>query len=114
MAPSIVQAASLLLFASSAWATLAVEHEFGFEAFRLDKRAPGPSTNLPASWTYQGCYTDGGPRTLNGPSYVNTTDMTIGSCIAFCNTQYYIYAGVEYAQECCKYFCLSKVCLVHS
>jgi hypothetical protein len=29
--------------------------------------------------------------------------MTVESCVNFCNNQKYIYAGVEYAQECCKY-----------
>lgn len=28
--------------------------------------------------------------------------MTVESCVAFCSGQNYIYAGVEYAQECCK------------
>jgi len=102
MAPSIVQAAASLLFVCSAWATLDVRYDAGLAGLRLDKRAPGPSTNLPASWTYQGCYTDSGPRTLNGANYVNTTGMTVGTCIAFCNTQYYIYAGAEYGQECCE------------
>jgi hypothetical protein len=29
--------------------------------------------------------------------------MTVENCVNFCNGQNYIYAGVEYAQECCKY-----------
>jgi hypothetical protein len=29
--------------------------------------------------------------------------MTVENCVDFCNGQKYIYAGVEYAQECCKY-----------
>jgi hypothetical protein len=28
--------------------------------------------------------------------------MTVESCVSFCNSQNYIYAGVEYAQECCE------------
>jgi hypothetical protein len=28
--------------------------------------------------------------------------MTVESCVNFCNGQNYIYAGVEFAQECCK------------
>ena len=103
MAPSIVQLAASLLLAGSTFASL--DHQYDVNIVRdvsiLAKRAPAPSTNLPSTWTYQGCYTDGGPRTLSGPAYTNTTGMTVGSCIAFCNTQYYIYAGLEYAQECC-------------
>jgi hypothetical protein len=29
--------------------------------------------------------------------------MTVESCVNFCNGKNYIYAGVEYAQECCKF-----------
>ena len=28
--------------------------------------------------------------------------MTVESCVAYCNGQNYIYAGVEYASQCCK------------
>jgi hypothetical protein len=67
----------------------------------LDKRAAAVSSNLPTTWTYQGCYVEGtNRRLLSGPSYVNTTGMTDETCIAFCNMQYYIYAGTEYSQEC--------------
>ncbi len=27
--------------------------------------------------------------------------MTVGNCISFCENQDYIYAGVEFTQECC-------------
>ena len=68
----------------------------------LDKRAGVVSTTLPGTWTYQGCYTDPGPRTLADASYINTTGMTEQSCISYCSTLGYIYAGTEYSQECCK------------
>jgi len=43
-----------------------------------------------------------GARTLTSASYTDTKDMTVENCVNFCNGQKYIYAGVEYAQECCK------------
>lgn len=95
MAPSIVQAALSLCLVGSSFAAL--ENRYSIV---LDKRAAGLSSNLPTTWTYQGCYTDPGPRTLSGPSYVNSTAMTDETCIGFCSEQYYIYAGTEYSQEC--------------
>ena len=46
-----------------------------------------------------------GSRTLSGASYINSTGMTVESCINFCSTgaNAYIYAGVEYADECCQF-----------
>jgi hypothetical protein len=99
MAPSIVQAAVSLMLVGSVWAEL--DTRYVVEV--LDKRDGVVSTTLPSTWTYQGCYTDPGPRTLAGPSYANATGMTEETCIAYCNTQGYIYAGTEYSQECCKY-----------
>lgn len=46
---------------------------------------------------------DGGARTLTSASYTDTTNMTVENCVNFCNNQHYIYAGVEYAQECCRF-----------
>ncbi|KAH7925711.1 copper radical oxidase-like protein [Leucogyrophana mollusca] len=61
------------------------------------------TSSLPGAWSALGCYTDnGGARTLSAAFYADTTSMTIESCITFCSTgsNTYIYAGVEYAQEC--------------
>jgi WSC domain len=44
-----------------------------------------------------------GGHTLTSATYTDTVNMTVESCVNFCNGQNYIYAGVEYAQECCKY-----------
>jgi len=43
-----------------------------------------------------------GDRTLSSASYADGTGMTVESCISFCSTgsNSYIYAGVEYADEC--------------
>lgn len=44
-----------------------------------------------------------GGRTFSSASYAGT-GMTVESCISFCSTgaNSYIYAGVEYADECCE------------
>lgn len=106
MAPSFVQAALSLCLVGSAFASIeaanVLEPRYMMEPryAALDTRAAAISSNLPGTWTYQGCYTDPGPRTLSGPSYTNTTGMTDETCIAFCDSQSYIYAGTEYSQEC--------------
>ena len=41
-------------------------------------------------------------RTLTSAGYADTTNMTVENCVSFCNTRNYIYAGVEYGQECCE------------
>lgn len=99
MAPSIVQVAISLMLAGSTWASS------NSHVVVLEKRAPPvvPSV-LPGTWTYQGCYTDGGPRTLSGQTYASATNMTDAYCIGFCEQNGYIYAGTEYSSECCKSF----------
>lgn len=65
------------------------------------------------SYSYQGCYHEATTgRLLTGPSYSNSTGMTVESCTAFCydNMPNGLYAGVEYGQECkwiSKFFGLS-------
>ena len=53
-----------------------------------------------------------GARTLSSASYANSNSMTVESCISFCSpgSNSYIYAGVEYADECCesRVFCLTR------
>lgn len=44
----------------------------------------------------------GNPRTLSAATYGDGTAMTDESCVNFCKGKGFIYAGVEYAQECCK------------
>lgn len=41
-------------------------------------------------------------RTLTGAEFTNTTGMTVESCVSFCDSQSFIYAGVEFSQECCR------------
>ncbi|KAF8259546.1 copper radical oxidase [Lactarius quietus] len=62
---------------------------------RLQQRA------LPAGWTSLGCYSDNvNGRALTAASYTSATDMTVENCVNYCNGQNFIYAGIEYAQEC--------------
>ena len=70
---------------------------------------------LPGSWTSQGCYTcasslynvtrrtellsssdNVGGRTLSAATFASST-LTTESCISFCSSHNYIYAGTEYA-----------------
>ena len=102
MAPSFVQAAVSVLFAGSAWASVFdVDFNLGVDEELLVKR--DVPTVLPGTWQYQGCYTDQAPRTLGGPNFANTTGMTPKLCIDFCDARNYIFAGVEYSQECCEW-----------
>ena len=39
-------------------------------------------------------------RALTAAAYTSTTDMTVESCISFCDGKGYIYAGLEWYQEC--------------
>lgn len=56
---------------------------------------------LPGDWSSIGCYTDNtGARTLTGPSSTDLVNMTVENCIAFCDSQKFIFAGVEFMQEC--------------
>lgn len=60
-------------------------------------------TRAPAAWTYHGCWTDQGDRQLGGASYA-ADNMTPSTCIAFCESKGYSFAGVEYSRECfCGY-----------
>ncbi|KAK5999297.1 hypothetical protein QM012_005622 [Aureobasidium pullulans] len=61
-----------------------------------------PSYN---GYNYMGCYAESGGRTVNSAS-LNTNDMTIEKCGAFCIGKGYSFFGVEYAQEC---YCGSNV-----
>lgn len=63
----------------------------------VSKRAP--VATLPGAWTYQGCYTDVG-RTISAAAYADNVGMTIETCISFCSSKGFQYAGTEYYQEC--------------
>lgn len=57
-----------------------------------------PAT-LPGQWQYEGCYTDIPGRTLTGGGYVNGTHMTAETCISYCQTRGFKFAGTEYSVE---------------
>lgn len=56
---------------------------------------------LPAGWTLVGCLTEATTgRALNQDQYYDNVAMTEPKCMAYCQSKGYIYAGVEYYQEC--------------
>ncbi|KAL0956983.1 hypothetical protein HGRIS_003084 [Hohenbuehelia grisea] len=69
-------------------------------AFSLSVLATECASN--SAWEPQGCFFDspGRARTLSGASYVDSHNMTIETCVAFCQNGGYNYAGVEFGQEC--------------
>lgn len=53
-----------------------------------------------STYAYQGCFTDGASRNLNGPS-TSDPSMTAEKCVSFCRKQNkQTYAGLEYSTEC--------------
>jgi len=57
-------------------------------------------TSFPGNWSLVGCFTDvSTARTLAATATVGP-NMTIETCIAFCNAGGFIFAGVESGQEC--------------
>lgn len=80
----------------------------------LVKRDLSPPTNLPGSWRYYGCYTDSvSDRKLSSASYKDS-GMTDESCISFCSSQGYTFAGTEYSTECYCGFALKSSSAVDS
>ena len=68
-----------------------------------------PPTTVKQVGTYlsQGCYNEASNgRLLSGASYTNAANMTVESCVNFCNAKGSDYAGVEYAEEC---YCASSL-----
>ncbi|CAG8976444.1 hypothetical protein HYALB_00008033 [Hymenoscyphus albidus] len=111
MAPSLFQVAVALMFVGAAVSSSDNGYGHGGGLFKRIAAAM-PHTrdvaltpavvpaSLPGSWTYQGCYTDNGPRTLIGKATSSGTLMTDEYCIAFCDQNGYLYAGTEYSNEC--------------
>jgi hypothetical protein len=62
--------------------------------------ASGPSTVASSGGlTSQGCIQEVSGRALRGTS-MTSASMTIDMCVAYCTSNGYSMAGVEYAQEC--------------
>lgn len=67
----------------------------------LWKRDTVVPSSLPKGWVYAGCYFDDvGARSLSGGNTASQTTMTDESCISFCASNDFIYAGTEYSNEC--------------
>jgi hypothetical protein len=59
------------------------------------------TTVNPSTWINMGCYVDVG-RTLSQGGYNDNNAMTVESCITYCASIGYVYAGTEYTSQCCK------------
>ncbi|KAF5353807.1 hypothetical protein D9758_010585 [Tetrapyrgos nigripes] len=67
----------------------------------LRHRRQSVPTHLPGNWTSLGCFTDlVNGRTLTGPTFTSSTNMTAENCINFCDSQEFVFAGTEFGQEC--------------
>jgi hypothetical protein len=61
----------------------------------------GPGKELPGGWSYYGCYSDDvNDRALDVKGYTDTTGMSQGSCMVYCGSAGYTFAGIEYGSEC--------------
>ncbi|WRT68284.1 uncharacterized protein IL334_005260 [Kwoniella shivajii] len=59
------------------------------------------ATALPSGWKALGCMTDSTTtRALPGVSSSDANNNTIQGCVASCASKGYLFAGVEYGQEC--------------
>ncbi|EIN04521.1 galactose oxidase [Punctularia strigosozonata HHB-11173 SS5] len=93
-----MSAPSAALFVSSLLSVTNAVHIVPRHSF--SSRASVP-TKLPGNWTSKGCWTDDtGSRTLGAASFTDTANMTVENCISFCDKQSFIFAGIEFAQEC--------------
>lgn len=96
---TLLKSSLLLLSTFAVSEAAATGHGRLHEARNLQKRA-AISTNLPAGWASQGCFTDNvNSRALGGKFYFDAA-MTEESCISYCSSNGFAYAGVEYSQEC--------------
>ncbi|QIW95400.1 hypothetical protein AMS68_000918 [Peltaster fructicola] len=93
----------LSLLLSSVQATYSPGHHAYLDSLigRATTQLTPASNSLPTNWTYTGCYNDNqGSRTLNGPYYGDGSGMNASTCVSFCASQNYVYAGTEYSSQC--------------
>ncbi|KAI0364868.1 galactose oxidase [Pilatotrama ljubarskyi] len=64
------------------------------------RQAPATPDIPGTNYTFLGCFTDEGARSLGDATFTNTTGMTVESCVSFCSSQSFNFAGLEFAQEC--------------
>jgi hypothetical protein len=60
----------------------------------------GTATNLPAGWTYKGCWIDNAQGRIMAGPVAETGTMTIETCVALCDAQGMPVAGLQYAGQC--------------
>lgn len=67
------------------------------------RRDLSPPTTPQAGWGYIGCFVDSvAQRSLNGAVHYDTTGLMAQTCVAYCASAGFAYAGMEYTAECCK------------
>ena len=88
---------------SDIWSCCLLQSVDGMEVYRMLHVRVWLLTTL--DWTDTNDSEGSGSRALTAASYTNTTGMTEESCVNFCNTKSFIYAGVEYGSECCTSSC---------
>ncbi|KAI0808290.1 hypothetical protein C8Q74DRAFT_1189458 [Fomes fomentarius] len=64
------------------------------------RQAPTTPDIPGTKFEFLGCFTDQGARSLGDANFVNNTGMTVESCVGFCSTKGFNFAGLEFAQEC--------------
>ncbi|KAJ7186433.1 copper radical oxidase [Mycena filopes] len=65
------------------------------------QRRQGIPPTLPGNWSSVGCYTDSAAaRTLSALATADVVNMTVENCIDFCDSKQFVFAGVEFMQEC--------------
>ncbi|PSN72640.1 WSC-domain-containing protein [Corynespora cassiicola Philippines] len=86
--------------------TLLINLLIASSSARSIARRQAPPTELPDGWSYKGCYSDAtGSRTLRAANTASDSNSA-ASCIAFCSTRGYAFAGTEYGVEC---FCGNSI-----
>ncbi|TVY89537.1 WSC domain-containing protein, partial [Lachnellula willkommii] len=74
---------------------------------RNQEQPAAPSCTSYTPFVYSGCFKDpGSPRALLYDSGLNTQNMTVEICVAFCKGNDFQYAGLEYWGQC---FCGASV-----
>ncbi|KAJ7500409.1 WSC domain-containing protein [Mycena galericulata] len=90
---SVLSFSKALLFSLLPLTARATNHR------QISARQSNP-TLLPGNWSFDGCFTDISTARTLAASVTVGPNMTVETCIAFCTAGDYIFAGVEFGQEC--------------
>ncbi|KAJ7758795.1 copper radical oxidase [Mycena maculata] len=60
----------------------------------------GIATDLPAPWTYVGCFIDNANGRIVANEEPDDTELTIESCVSTCSAQNFTVASAEYSVQC--------------